>query len=83
VINSPEVCYATKKPYAEVSCKNIIIFSYKNHLCRFCRKGKQFYKKIYIITLYHFLVQDLGMTSYTTYPKIGHRSFIDFEISQI
>jgi hypothetical protein len=42
VINSPEVCFGIKRQYAEVGCRNIISFSYKNALCRFCRKGKQF-----------------------------------------
>jgi hypothetical protein len=42
VINSPEVCFGIKREYEEVGCKNLVIFSYKNHLCRFCRNGKQF-----------------------------------------
>jgi hypothetical protein len=42
VINSPQVCFGIKRQYAEVVCKNLIIFSYKNYLCRFCRNGKQF-----------------------------------------
>jgi hypothetical protein len=42
VINSPEVYFSTKRKHAEVGHKNIIIFSYKNHVGRFCRKGKQF-----------------------------------------
>jgi hypothetical protein len=76
VINSSEVCFGIKRQYA-------INFSYKNHLCRFCRNGKQFYKKIYIITLCNFLVQELVMTWHTTYPKISYRRFIDFEILQM
>jgi hypothetical protein len=36
VINSPEVCFGIKRQYAKVGCKNLIIFSYKNHLCRSC-----------------------------------------------
>jgi hypothetical protein len=40
VINSSEVYLDIKRPYAEVGHKNIIIFSYKNHLDRFCIKGK-------------------------------------------
>jgi hypothetical protein len=42
VINSPEVCFGTQSHYVEVGCKNLISFSYKNHLCRFWRNGKQF-----------------------------------------
>jgi hypothetical protein len=42
VFNSPEVYFGTKRQHAEVGHKNIIIFSYKNHLGRFCIKRKQF-----------------------------------------
>jgi hypothetical protein len=42
VINSPEMCSEIKRKYAKVGCKNLIIFSYKNHLCRFCRNGETF-----------------------------------------
>jgi hypothetical protein len=42
VINSPEVGFGIKRQYAKVGCKNLFIFSYKNHLCRFCRNGKTF-----------------------------------------
>jgi hypothetical protein len=42
VIVSPEVCFGIKRQYARVGCKNLNIFSYKNHLGRFCRNGKQF-----------------------------------------
>jgi hypothetical protein len=42
VINTPEVCFGIKRQYAKVGCKNLLIFSYKNHLCRFCRNGKTF-----------------------------------------
>jgi hypothetical protein len=83
VINSPEVCFGIKRQYAEVGCKNLIIFSYKNHLCRFCRKRKQFLWKDLQHNFVQFLAQDLVITKYTTYPKIGHRGFIDFEILQI
>jgi hypothetical protein len=44
---------------------------------------KHFYKKIYNITLCIFSAQELAMTIHTTYPIIGHRGFIDFEILQI
>jgi hypothetical protein len=42
VINSPEVCFGIKIQHAEVGCKNLIIFIYKNHLCRFGRNGQTF-----------------------------------------
>jgi hypothetical protein len=42
VINSPEVCFGLTRQYAKVGCKNLNIFSYKIHLYRFCRNGKQF-----------------------------------------
>jgi hypothetical protein len=42
VINSPKVCFGITRQHAKVGCKTLIIFSYKNHLCRFCRNGKQF-----------------------------------------
>jgi hypothetical protein len=35
VINSPEVQLGITRPHAESGQKNIIIFSYKNHLDRF------------------------------------------------
>jgi hypothetical protein len=35
LINSPEVQLGITRPLAEVGHKNIIIFSYKNHLDRF------------------------------------------------
>jgi hypothetical protein len=42
VINSAEVFFGMTRQYAKVGCKNLIIFSYKNHLCRSCRNGKTF-----------------------------------------
>jgi hypothetical protein len=42
VINSPELCFGKTRQYAKVGCKNLIIFSYKNYLYRFCRNGKLF-----------------------------------------
>jgi hypothetical protein len=42
MINSPEVCFDITRQYAQVGHTNINIFSYKNHLGRFCIKGKQF-----------------------------------------
>jgi hypothetical protein len=40
VINSSEVQLGITRPHVEVGDKNIIIFSYKNHLDRFCINGK-------------------------------------------
>jgi hypothetical protein len=42
VINSPEVYLGITRQLAQVGHKNINIFSYKNHLGRFCINGKQF-----------------------------------------
>jgi hypothetical protein len=42
MINSPEVCFDITRQNAQVGHKNIITFSYKNYLGRFCIKGKQF-----------------------------------------
>jgi hypothetical protein len=42
VISSPEVHFGIKRPHVEVGHKNIIIFSYKYHLDRFCIIRKQF-----------------------------------------
>jgi hypothetical protein len=42
VINSPEMHFGTKRQHAKVGQKNLIIFSYKNHLDRFCKTRKQF-----------------------------------------
>jgi hypothetical protein len=42
VINSSEMYLGITRQHAQVGHKNINIFSYKNHLGRFCIKGKQF-----------------------------------------
>jgi hypothetical protein len=42
VINSPKVHFGIKIQHPEVGHKNLIIFSYKNHLDRFCINIKQF-----------------------------------------
>jgi hypothetical protein len=42
MINSPEVGFDITSHHAQVRHKNINIFSYKNHLGRFCIIGKQF-----------------------------------------
>jgi hypothetical protein len=54
LIIPPEMCFGITREYVKVGCKNLIIFSYKNHLCRFCRNENNFYKKIYNITLCNF-----------------------------
>jgi hypothetical protein len=42
VTNSPEVYLGITRQHAQVGHKNINIFSYKNHLGRFCINGEQF-----------------------------------------
>jgi hypothetical protein len=42
VINPPEMYFGIKRQHAEVCHKNLIIFSYKNHLDTFYINGKQF-----------------------------------------
>jgi hypothetical protein len=42
VIDSPEVYLGITRQHAQVGHKNIIIFSHRNHLGRFCINGKQF-----------------------------------------
>jgi hypothetical protein len=42
VVNSSEVYPSITRQNAQVGHKNINIFSYKNHLGRFCINGKQF-----------------------------------------
>jgi hypothetical protein len=42
MIKSPEVYLGITRQNAQVGHKNINIFSYKNHLGRFCIIGKQF-----------------------------------------
>jgi hypothetical protein len=42
VIYSPDVYLGVSRQNAQVGHKNINIFSYKNHLGRFCINGKQF-----------------------------------------
>jgi hypothetical protein len=45
VINSSEVHFGIKRQHAEVGHKNLIIFSYKNHLYRFCINRNKIYIK--------------------------------------
>jgi hypothetical protein len=42
MIKPPEVCFGITRQDAQVGYKNLNIFSYKNHLGRFCTNGKQF-----------------------------------------
>jgi hypothetical protein len=42
MINSQDVHFGITRQCAQVELKNINIFSKKNHLGRYCRKGKQF-----------------------------------------
>jgi predicted NUDIX family NTP pyrophosphohydrolase len=42
VINSPKVYFGIKRQHAEVGHKNVIVFSYKNHLDKFFINIKQF-----------------------------------------
>jgi hypothetical protein len=51
VIKSPEVQLGITRPQADFGHKNIIIFSYKNHLDNSAIKENNSYRKIYIITL--------------------------------
>jgi hypothetical protein len=83
MINSPEVCFGIARQHAQVGHKNINIFSYKNHLGRFCINGKQFIQKDLLHNFVQVLVQELVITSHTTYPKIGYRGLVDFELWQI
>jgi hypothetical protein len=80
VIKSPEVHLGISRPHAEVGHKNIIIFSYKNHIGRFYITRKQFIQKDLQHNFVQFLVQELVITSHITYPKIGYRGSINFEI---
>jgi hypothetical protein len=54
VINSTGVYLGITRQHAQVGHKNINVFSYKNHLGRFCINGNNSYKKIYFITLCNF-----------------------------
>jgi hypothetical protein len=68
VINSPEVYFGIKRQHGEVGHKNINIFTYKNHLDRFCRNGKQFFKKDMKHNFVQFLSQELVITHHI--PKL-------------
>jgi hypothetical protein len=73
MINSPEVCFDISRQNAKVGHKNINIFSYKNHLSRFCMKGKQFIQKDLLHNFEQLSAQELVLTKHTTYPKLGCR----------
>jgi hypothetical protein len=62
MINSSEVCFGITRQHAQVGHKNINIFSYKNHLGRFCIIGKQFIEKDLLHNFVKFLAQELVMT---------------------
>jgi hypothetical protein len=62
MINSPVVCFDITRQYAQVGHININIFSYKNHLGRFCIKGKQFIYYDLLRNFVQFLAQELAMT---------------------
>ena len=61
IINSTELHFGIKRSHAEVGHKNLIIFSYKNHLDRFCIIRKQFIIKDLQHNFVQFLVQELGI----------------------
>jgi hypothetical protein len=61
MINSPEVCFDIARLHAQVGHRNINIFSYKNHLGRFCIKGKQFISPDLLHNFVQFLAQGLVM----------------------
>jgi hypothetical protein len=62
IINSPEVCLDITRQHAQVGHKNINIINYKNHLGRFCIRGKQFINKDLLHNFVQFLAQELVMT---------------------
>jgi hypothetical protein len=61
IINSPEVHLDIKRLHEEVEHKNLIIFSYKNHLDRFNINTKQIIIKDLQHNFVQFLVPKLGM----------------------
>jgi hypothetical protein len=62
MINSPGVLFGITRQRAQVGHKNINIISYKNHLGRFCLKGKQFINKDLLLHILQFLAQELVMS---------------------
>jgi hypothetical protein len=61
LINSPEVHFRNETQHAKVGPKNLIIFSYKKHLDRFCIIRKQFLIKDLQHNIVPFLAQKLVM----------------------
>jgi hypothetical protein len=61
MINSPEVCFDITRQHAQVGHKSISIFSYKNHLRRFCTNGKQFIQNDLLHNFVQLLAQELAM----------------------
>jgi hypothetical protein len=59
VINSPEVYFGIQRQHAEVGHKNLISFSYKNYMDRFCKHRKQFISKYLQHKFVQFLVHEL------------------------
>jgi hypothetical protein len=80
MIKSQEVCFDITRQCAQVELKNINIFSKKNHLGSFCRKGKQFIYQDQLHNFVQFLAQELVLTRYTTYPKLRYRGVIDLKL---
>jgi hypothetical protein len=62
VINSPVVCFSITRQCAQVGCKNLITFGWKNHLCRSGRDGKTLLEKDLHHTFVQFLAQELVVT---------------------
>jgi hypothetical protein len=62
MLNSREVCFDITRQHAQVRHKNINVFSYKNHLGRFCINGKQFIENALLHNFVQFFAQDLVMT---------------------
>jgi hypothetical protein len=62
MINSQDVYFDITGKCAQVELKNINIFSKKNYLGSFCRKGKQFIEQDPLHNFVKFLAQKLVMT---------------------
>jgi hypothetical protein len=62
VVNSPDVHLDIARSRAEVEHKNLIVFSYKNHLDKFSITTKQFITKDLQHNFVQFLVQKLATT---------------------
>jgi hypothetical protein len=62
MLNSPEVCFDITRQNVQVGHKNINIFSYKNHLGRFCINGNQFIENDLLHNFVQTFAQGLVMT---------------------